>query len=146
MWKNYNDEGQFLVNPSRASMQELGRELRALVSDKDDLWVWRAEDACHFEFARKHNLQAQAWLYIDPNKALVRVSSYSHGGDTAETAKHMRQHPKFKYFTVEGPDEPSNLDEVTDEDRKLLHELCVKVLDMKRYSAEEAVLAIGGEA
>lgn len=129
MWDDNNDqnEQEFLVNPSRTSMQQLGRELRALVDDKDDLWVWRTEDSCHFEFARKHNLQAQAWLYIDPNKALVRVSTYSHGDTAGEAARHMKQHPRMKFFTVEGAEDEEPLDEVTDEDRNILADLGVAI-------------------
>jgi len=132
MWEcngETRNEQEFLVNPSRTAMQEeLGTDLRALLDDKDDLWVWRTEDSCHFEFARKHNLTARAWLYIDPRRQTVRVSTYSHGLESKEATQHIRQHSKFKFFTVLGTDgEPEKLDEVTDLDRALLANLGVEI-------------------
>lgn len=124
MWQDDENEEKmdYLFNPSRTAMQELGRELRAMVDTADDLYVWRTEAMCHFEFAKKHNLTGKTWLYIDPAKALVTVSSYSHCGRMDEARQHVKAHPRFKFFTVDGLEEKKP-DKVTDEDRALLQEL-----------------------
>ena len=93
---------EFLVNPSRTAMEQLGQELRAMVDSRDDLYVWRTGDSCHYEFAQQQGLEGKAWLYINPAKAEVVVSHYSHQGNVNEVAKHVRAHPKFKFFEVVG--------------------------------------------
>lgn len=124
MWDDDdNDEQNFLVNPSRTAMQQLGPELRALVDTADDVYVWRTETCTHSAFASKHNLTGKVWVYIDPAKAVVTVSSYSHCGAMDEARQYVKSHRRFKFFTV-GLDE-EKLDEVTQEDVELLQHLGV---------------------
>jgi hypothetical protein len=128
MYDEYDDgaKAQYLVNPSRTAMEQLGRELRAMIDLNDDVYVWRTDDCTHFTFAETHNLCGKAWLYINPASARVTVSTYSHGEGVAETRRHVKSHPKFKYFTVDGlPDEeaqPAN-EKLQPSDLELLKDL-----------------------
>ena len=96
---------EHLVNPSRTAMQqELGRECRAMIDLNDDLYVWRTEDNDHLSFAEEFGLCGKAWLYIDPARAKVVVSSYSHSADYDETRQLVKSHPRMKFYDVDDHD------------------------------------------
>ena len=126
MYDEYDDgaKANYLFNPSRTAMEQLGRELRGMVDLNEDVYVWRTEDCTHFTFAETHNLCGKAWLYINPAKAEVSVSTYSHGEGVDETRRHIKSHPKFKYFKVVGlPDDDEKDEKLQPSDLELLKDL-----------------------
>jgi hypothetical protein len=96
---------EHLVNPTRLEMEALHQlgssDLRALVSDTDDLYVWDMDAGCHDTFANSLNLQVKAWLYINPVQQTVRVSTFSHAGDNYEEVEEgLKKLARLRSFTV----------------------------------------------
>jgi hypothetical protein len=114
--------GNFLINPSQSVMAEFAlrdsegflvschNELRAIITESDDLYVWHAWDGTHWEFAGINRLRAKAWLCIDTRRNRVRLSGFSHGGENLhDRAQSLKEHHRLRFFQFDIPqrDEPT---------------------------------------
>jgi hypothetical protein len=45
-------------------------ELQAIVTESEDLYVWRSRDVTHCEFAALNYLRPKVWLCIDTRRNL----------------------------------------------------------------------------
>jgi hypothetical protein len=106
----------FLINPSQSAMAEYAlrdsagflmsypEELRAIITESDDLYVWHAWDGTHWEFAGINHLQAKASLCINIRHNRVRLSGFSHVGENVhDMAQSLKEHCRLRFLEFDIP-------------------------------------------